>query len=235
MSCMISRRNFMRCVGISALAVASSSLLGGCNQFDAVYGKNDVVTWTDENNQSFTMEIVKAARVNQSSREDIIKKYQLKVDQGQEYVFVRFEVNNGTGSEVKLYEDRTGFFPFIKTEYTDEDIQEHFYEREKVEEGQEDEYDEWPNANNIVEAPSVIWAYENGNAMNRDNNVFGVICYQGTAGQPTIKTATHAKIPTGQSWIDGIGQITDNFKILRLVYRMMGKEVNFVIYPNDFE
>ena len=34
MSCKISRRNFMRCAGIGALALASTSLLGGCTKFD---------------------------------------------------------------------------------------------------------------------------------------------------------------------------------------------------------
>ena len=60
MSCKISRRNFMRCAGIGALALASSSLLGGCTKFDAEYGLGETVTWTDKNGGTVSMKIAEA-------------------------------------------------------------------------------------------------------------------------------------------------------------------------------
>lgn len=233
MSCMISRRNFMRCVGIGALALASSSLLGGCTQFGGEYGRGQTVTWTDENGKPFSMTITEVAGITDAS--DInAQKYQLKLDKGQRYIFLRFTVENGTDSTVDLYEKyRDGFFSFMKTEYTDEDIRKHFYTREKVADGETDNYPNHPNANKIVEAPSVIWAYQDGMEMNRENSQFGVICYTGVAGTPE-KANTYAKIPTGTSYIDCIGQVKDDFEVLRLVYRNSKKEVNFKLTSKDF-
>lgn len=230
MSCMISRRNFMRCVGIGALAVASGSLLGGCTKFDREYGVDENVNWTDKNSNQFQMTLDSAELIN--PEDEKVKMYQLKTDKGQRYVFLHFVITNYTNSQVDLYEKRSGFFPFIKTEYTDDDIRKYFYEREKLGEEEVDNYSTWPNANQMADAPSVIWAYQNGNEMNRDSRLFGVICYNSSEGHPE-KESTYAKIPEGISYIDCIGQIDDDFKILRLVYRMMDKEVNFVIQANQ--
>lgn len=234
MSCMISRRNFMRCVGIGALALASGSLLGGCTQFDKEYLKGELVTWTDASGKTFKMQITKADSVtSDKSQNDLAERYQLKLDKGQKYIFLRFTVDNETGGTVDLYEQREGFFPFIKYDYTDDDIRNHFYTREEPADGDTDSYSSYPNANKIVEAPSVIWAYQNGNDMNRDSSLFGVICYTGDEGKPE-KEHTFAKIPEGTSYIDCIGQVNDDFKVLRLVYRMMEKEVNFKLTSADF-
>lgn len=236
MSCMISRRNFMRCVGIGALALASGSLLGGCTQFGGEYGLGRAVTWTDESGKIFSMEITEVAGITDAMNpNNLAKKYQLKLGDGQRYIFLRFKVRNDTDSTVDLYEPHSdGIFSFIKTEYTDKDIQDYFYTREKVAEGEEpDQYPNYPNANNIVEAPSVIWAYQDGMEMNRENSQFGVICYNSGEGDP-VQDKTYAKIPTGLSYIDCIGQVKDDFQVLRLVYRNSKKEVNFKLTSEQF-
>ena len=84
----------------------------------------------------------------------------------------------------------------------------------------------------MVRAPTVFWAYNNGMYLN--DGKFGAVCYTGTAGEPR-EANTYAQIPTGSSYIDCIGQITENLQTLRVVYRTAGKEVNFVIYPSEFQ
>lgn len=229
MSCKISRRNFMRCAGIGALALASTSLLGGCTTFDAEYGLNDAVTFTDKNGGSLTLSITRAVEIAAGSHEDMAKDYRLNIDETQRYVYLHMEVVNNTGEEIELYNKRYTF-DWFEGKYTDEKIREHFYEPEK------DEKDVtrtvYPNANKVVQAPTVFWAYNNGMYLN--DGKFGAVCYTGTAGEPR-ESNTYADIPTGTSYIDCIGQITENLQTLRIVYRAARKEVNFVIYPSEFE
>ena len=229
MSCKISRRNFMRCAGIGALALASTSLLGGCTTFDAEYGLNDAVTFTDKNGGSLTLSITRAVEIAAGSHEDMAKDYRLNIDETQRYVYLHMEVVNNTGEEIELYNKRYTF-DWLEGKYTDEKIREHFYEPEK------DEKDVtrtvYPNANKVVQAPTVFWAYNNGMYLN--DGKFGAVCYTGTAGEPR-ESNTYADIPTGTSYIDCIGQITENLQTLRIVYRAARKEVNFVIYPSEFE
>ena len=106
MSCKISRRNFMRCAGIGALALASTSLLGGCTTFDAEYGLNDAVTFTDKNGGSLTLSITRAVEIAAGSHEDMAKDYRLNIDETQRYVYLHMEVVNNTGEEIELYNKR---------------------------------------------------------------------------------------------------------------------------------
>ena len=211
MSCKISRRNFMRCAGIGALALASTSLLGGCTKFDAEYGLNDLVTFTDKNGGSLSLAITQAVEISAGRHEDMAKNYRLKVDETQRYIYLHMEVTNNTGEEIELYNKRYTF-DWLEGKYTDEKIREHFYEPEK------DEKDVtrtvYPNANKVVQAPTVFWAYNNGMYLN--DGKFGAVCYTGTPGQPR-EASTYAN------------------KTLRIVYRAARKEVNFVIYPSEFE
>ncbi len=222
MSCKISRRNFMRCVGIGTLALASASLLGGCTRFDAEYGMNEVVSWGDG---TFTMAITQAYLITASSHSDMAVDYQLYTDDGQRYVYLLLELENGTGEDIVLYK-RRGITLFSR-EYTDEVIREYFY----VMEEDDEQKSTYPNANQMVDAPTVLWAYNNGMYLNDGN--FGVVCYTGLAGEPREET-TYAKIPQGKSYITCIGQITENLQTFRLVYRRSNKEVNFVLSVSDF-
>ena len=229
MSCKISRRNFMRCAGIGALALASTSLLGGCTKFDAEYGLNTPVTFTDKNGGSLTMTVSRAVEISAGRHEDMAENYRLNIEETQRYIYLRIDVQNNTGEEIELYNKRYTF-DWFEGKYTDEKIREHFYEPEK------DEKDVtrtvYPNANKVVQAPTVFWAYNNGMYLN--DGKFGAVCYTGTAGEPR-ESNTYADIPTGTSYIDCIGQITENLQTLRIVYRAARKEVNFVIYPSEFE
>ena len=58
-------------------------------------------------------------------------------------------------------------------------IRDHFYESEE----DADVRTTYPNANKMVDAPAVLWAYNNGLYLNGRGN-FGVVCYTGTAGEP---------------------------------------------------
>ena len=231
MSCKISRRNFMRCAGIGALALASSSLLGGCTKFDAEYGLNTPVTFTDKNGGSLTMTVSRAVEISAGRHEDMAENYRLNIEETQRYIYLRIDVQNNTGEEIELYNKRYTF-DWFEGKYTDEKIREHFYEPNKEEDQPDGFRTEYPNAAKMVDAPAVIWAYNNGMYLN--DGKFGVVCYTGTAGQPR-ESSTYADIPTGTSYIDCIGQITENLQTLRIVYRAARKEVNFVIYPSEFE
>ena len=88
MSCKISRRNFMRCAGIGALALASTSLLGGCTTFDAEYGLNDAVTFTDKNGGSLTLRITRAAEIAAGIPEDMADDYPPNIDAAQRDVYL---------------------------------------------------------------------------------------------------------------------------------------------------
>ena len=228
MSCKISRRNFMRCAGIGALAVASSSLLGGCTKFDAEYGLGQIVTWTDKEGGSVTMKIAEAWEVTADSHADVAKNFQLKVADGQRYVYLRMALTNTSSEEIELYNKRFSF-DWFETKYTDEKVRDYFYQWEKDAEDTSGT-PTYPNANRMVKAPAVIWAYNNGMYLN--DGKFGAVCYTGTAGQPR-KENTYANIPRGTSYIDCIGQVTENLQTLRIVYRLANKEVNFVIYPSQ--
>ena len=92
MSCKISRRNFMRCAGIGALALASTSLLGGCTTIDAAYGLTDAVTFTDKNGGSLTLSITRAVEIAAGSHEDMAEDYRLNIDETQRYVYLHMEV-----------------------------------------------------------------------------------------------------------------------------------------------
>ena len=207
MSCKISRRNFMRCAGIGALALA----------------------FTDKNGGSLTLSITRAVEIAAGSHEDMAEDYRLNIDETQRYVYLHMEVVNNTGEEIELYNKRYTL-DWLEGSYTDEKIRELFYEPN------DDEEDitrtTYPNANNVVRAPTVFWAYNNGMYLN--DGKFGAVCYTGTAGEPR-EANTYAQIPTGSSYIDCIGQITENLQTLRVVYRTAGKEVNFVIYPSEFQ
>ena len=227
MSCKISRRNFMRCAGIGALALASSSLLGGCTRFDTEYGLNEVVSWTDKKGGTFTMAITQAREITAGRNEDLAENFQLKIDDNQRYVYLHIEVNNNTGEEIELYNKRYSI-DWFERNYTDEVIRDHFYESEE----DADVRTTYPNANKMVDAPAVLWAYNNGLYLNGRGN-FGVVCYTGTAGEPR-EDQTWADIPEGASYLDCIGQITENLQTFRLVYRLAGQEVNFVLYPSQF-
>ena len=231
MSCKISRRNFMRCAGIGALALASTSLLGGCTTFDAEYGLNDAVTFTDKNGGSLTLSITRAVEIAAGSHEDMAKDYRLNIDETQRYVYLHMEVVNNTGEEIELYNKRYTL-DWLEGSYTDEKIRELFYEPNNDEDLPDGTRTTYPNANNVVRAPTVFWAYNNGMYLN--DGKFGAVCYTGTAGEPR-EVNTYAQIPTGSSYIDCIGQITENLQTLRVVYRTAGKEVNFVIYPSEFQ
>lgn len=231
MSCKISRRNFMRCAGIGALALASTSLLGGCTKFDTEYGLNDLVTFTDKDGGSLSLAITRAVEISAGRHEDMAENYRLNIEETQRYVYLHIEVTNNTGEEIELYNKRYTF-DWFEGKYTDEKIREHFYEPNKEEDQPDGTRTKYPNANKMVDAPAVLWAYNNGMYLN--DGKFGAVCYTGTAGEPR-ESNTYADIPTGTSYIDCIGQITENLQTLRIVYRAARKEVNFVIYPSEFE
>ena len=195
MSCKISRRNFMRCAGIGALALASSSLLGGCTKFDAEYGLNTPVTFTDKNGGSLTLTVSRAVEISAGRHEDMAENYRLNIEETQRYVYLHIEVTNNTGEEIELYNKRYTF-DWFEGKYTDEKIREHFYEPNKEEDQPDGFRTEYPNAAKMVDAPAVIWAYNNGMYLN--DGKFGVVCYTGTAGQPR-ESSTYADIPTGTS------------------------------------
>ena len=227
MSCKISRRNFMRCAGVGALALASGSLLGGCTKFDAEYGLNEAVTWTDKNG-SVTMRIAEALEITADNHPDLAKNFQLKVDDKQRYVYLRVDITNNSTQEIELYNKRYSL-DWFESKYTDAKVRDYFYQWEKDAENT-DGIPTYPNANRMVQAPAVIWAYNNGMYLN--DGKFGAVCYTGTAGEPRQST-TYANIPLGASYVDCIGQITENLQTLRVVYRLAEKEVNFVIYPSQ--
>ena len=149
MSCKISRRNFMRCAGIGALALASSSLLGGCTRFDTEYGLNEVASWTDKKGGTFTMAITQAREITAGRNEDLAENFQLKIDDNQRYVYLHIEVNNNTGEEIELYNKRYSI-DWFERNYTDEVIRDHFYESEE----DADVRTTYPNANKMVDAPA---------------------------------------------------------------------------------
>lgn len=227
MSCKISRRNFMRCAGIGTLALASGSLLGGCTKFDAEYGLNELVTWTDKNG-TVTMKIAEALEITADNHADLAKNYQLKVDGDQRYVYLRFDITNGYDKDIELYNKRYSL-DWFETKYTDAKIRDYFYQWEKDAEDTSGE-PAYPNANQMVKVPAVIWAYNNGMYLN--DGKFGAVCYTGAPGEPR-KAATYANIPKGASYVECIGQITGQLQTLRVVYKLSGKEVNFVIYPSQ--
>ena len=103
MSCKISRRNFMRCAGIGALALASTSLLGGCTKFDTEYGLNDLVTFTDKDGGSLSLAITRAVEISAGRHEDMAENYRLNIEETQRYVYLHIEVTNNTGEEIELY------------------------------------------------------------------------------------------------------------------------------------
>ena len=88
----------------------------------------------------------------------------------------------------------------------------------------------YPIASRMVEAPGVIWAYNNG--MYLSDGKFGMVCHTGAAGEPR-EANTYADAPVGRSYIECIGQITENTQTFRIVYQMANKEVNFVLRPSD--
>ena len=177
------------------------------------------------------MAITQAVEIAAGRHEDMAENYRLNIDETQRYVYLHIEVNNNTGEQIELYNKRYGI-DWFDPKYTDEKIREHFYEPNKDEKLPDDYRTTYPNANKMVEAPAVIWAYNNGMYLN--DGKFGAVCYTGTAGQPR-EANTYAEIPTGASYIDCIGQISENLQTLRIVYRAAGKEVNFVLYPSQFE
>lgn len=229
MSCKISRRNFMRCAGIGALALASGSLMGGCTKFDAEYGLNELVSWTDKEGGTVAMKISEALEITAENHADLAANYQLKVDKGQRYVYLRMEINNAFSTQIEVYNKRYTL-DWFEGKYTDEKVRDYFYQWEK-DADKTGEFPEYPNANRMVKAPAVIWAYNNGMYLN--DGKFGAVCYTGAPGEPR-KANTYANVPLGVSYIDCIGQITENLQTLRVVYRLAGKEVNFVIYPSQF-
>ena len=164
------------------------------------------------------------------SHEDMAEDYRLNIDETQRYVYLHMEVVNNTGEEIELYNKRYTL-DWLEGSYTDEKIRELFYEPNNDEDLPDGTRTTYPNANNVVRAPTVFWAYNNGMYLN--DGKFGAVCYTGTAGEPR-EANTYAQIPTGSSYIDCIGQITENLQTLRVVYRTAGKEDNFVIYPSEF-
>lgn len=228
MSCIISRRNFMRGAGVGALVLATGSLLGGCTKFDAEYGLGQMVTWTDSEGGTVTMQMAEAWEVTADRHADLAKNYQFKVDKTQRYIYVRMEVNNNTTQPIELYHRRFGL-DWFDPEYTNEKVRKDFYTWEKGN-GEEGTLPTYPNVNKVVQVPTVLWAYNNGMTQNQGN--FGVVCYTGTAGQPR-QANTYGNIPQGFSYLEGLGQITENMQTYRIVYRMANKEVNFVLRPSD--
>ena len=228
MSCIISRRNFMRGAGVGALALATGSLLSGCTKFDTEYGLGQKVTWTNSEGGTLTMLMTEAWEVTADQHSDFAENYQLKIDKTQRYIYFRMEINNNTAQPIELYHRRFGI-DWFDPDYTDEKVRESFYTWQKGN-GEEGTLPTYPNANKVVQAPALLWAYNNGMCLNEGS--FGVVCYTGTAGEPR-QTNTYGSIPVGFSYLDCIGQITENLQTFRLVYRMAGKEVNFVLRPSD--
>lgn len=228
MSCKISRRNFMKCAGVGALALASSGLLTGCNKFGGEYGLNDLVSWTVKDGSTVTMKIAEALEITAENHDDMAKDYQLKVDKGQRYIYLRVDIQNESNQQIELYNERYSL-DWFEGKYTDEKVRDYVYTWEKDAEDTSGT-PTYPNANQMVKLPAVIWAYSNGMYLN--DGKFGAVCYTGTAGEPT-KGATYANIPTGPSYVDCIGQITEKLQTFRVVYRLAGKEINFVIYPSQ--
>ena len=228
MSCKISRRNFMRCAGIGALALASTSLLGGCTKFDAEYRLNEVATFTDKDGGTLRMVLADAKEITAARNTNLAENYQLKIDDTQRYVYLRFDVENNTGAPIELYNKRYNPDWWFEKDYTDEMIREHFYEYE--DEDGTVQHSTYPIASRMVEAPGVIWAYNNG--MYLSDGKFGMVCHTGAAGEPR-EANTYADAPVGRSYIECIGQITENTQTIRLVYRTARTEVNFVLYPSE--
>ena len=228
MSCKISRRNFMRCAGIGALALASTSLLGGCTKFDAEYRLNEVATFTDKDGGTLRMVLADAKEITAARNTNLAENYQLKIDDTQRYIYLRFDVENATGAPIELYNKRYNPDWWFEKDYTDEMIREHFYEYE--DEDGAVQHSTYPIASRMVEAPGVIWAYNNG--MYLSDGKFGMVCHTGAAGEPR-EANTYADAPVGRSYIECIGQITENTQTIRLVYRTARTEVNFVLYPSE--
>ena len=228
MSCIISRRNFMRGAGVGALVLATGSLLGGCTKFDAEYGLGQKASWTDSEGGTLTMLMTEAWEVTANQHADFAENYQLKVNKTQRYIYFRMEVNNNTAQPIELYRRRFGI-DWFDPEYNDEQVRKAFYTWEKGN-GEDGTLPTYPNANKVVQVPTTLWAYNNGTNLNSSS--FGIVCYTGTAGQPRQEN-TYGSIPAGLSYLDCIGQITENMQTFRLVYRTAGKEVNFVLRPSD--
>lgn len=228
MSCIISRRNFMRGAGVGALVLATGSLLGGCTKFDAEYGLGQTVTWTNSEGGAFTLQMAEAWEVTADRHADLAKNYQLKVDKTQRYLYLRMNVNNTTSQAIELYHRRFGL-DWFDPEYTNEKVRKDFYTWEK-DNGEEGTLPTYPNANQVVKVPTLLWAYNNGVSLN--DGTFGVVCYTGTPGEPR-QSNTYGNIPQGASYLDCIAQITENTQTFRIVYQMASKEVNFVLRPSD--
>lgn len=228
MSCKISRRNFMRCAGVGALALASSGLLTGCNKFDGEYGLGEMVSWTVKDGGTVTMKIAEAWEITADNHADLAKDYQLKVDGSQRYIYLRVDITNNSTKQIELYNKRYSLDLF-EGSYTDDKVQKYLYTWEKDAEDTSGT-PTYPNANQMVKLPAVIWAYNNGMYLN--DGKFGAVCYTGTPGEPR-QSNTYANVPLGTSYVDCIGQITENLQTFRVVYRLAGKEINFVIYPSQ--
>ena len=139
MSCKISRRNFMKCAGVGALAAVSAGALGGCTKFDAEYGLHEVAAFTNKKGGSFSLAFTEAREITATQNADLAEKYQLKTDEGQRYVYLLAEVTNGTGGKVDLYDRRFKWDIinniFNPVNYDDEDM------RDWIEENRENSFD----------------------------------------------------------------------------------------------
>ncbi len=219
MSYMISRRGFMKGVGIGALALASAGLLGGCTEFVGEFGLGSYYTWDGEESGTYTLTLKNAWFVTSDYNSDIATKYNVKTDEGQRYVLIRFEAENSTGASIDLYRDG----------YSDSQICNGFYR----EDGDTDnpiltDRDGYPDANQMVKAEPLLRAYNNGQYL---DGTAGVVCYVG--GEPNFWN-TYGSIPTSTTTIDMFAQVSENLQTFRIVYRYNKEEVNFVLSSSDF-
>ncbi len=105
MSRMISRRSFLKCAGVSALAIGTAGVLGGCSSIssyfaDMIDASADGNTYIYGTGDSYLkVSLTSATYMTMDERDS----YGL-TDEDEDYVWVVFEITNKTGEELDFYE-----------------------------------------------------------------------------------------------------------------------------------
>ncbi len=102
MSRMISRRSFLKCAGVSALAIGTAGVLGGCDSISNYFA--DMIDYYGTGSSytfgtSLTATLTSATYMTMDERN-----YFGLTDEDEDYVWVVFEINNKTDEELDFYE-----------------------------------------------------------------------------------------------------------------------------------